>query len=330
MNAARPEELRALAHQVLATELRGLELLRAVIDGPAYVAAVDLLGSADGRILVSGVGKSGLVARRIAASFRSTGTKSVFLHPTEAVHGDLGLVEPGDVGLFLSKSGESAELNTLLPIFERMPIRYVAVTCAPASRLARGAAVSLALGALEEAGPLAMVPTTSSTVFSVLGDLLVTALYVRRGFGPEELAFLHPGGVIGSQVASRVDEVMRRGDELPRVRDDASLRDALVVMVAKKLGMTTVEAADGTLAGILTDGDIRRIVHRHGKVDGLSVREVMTTDPKTIAGDALVASAVAAMERNPGGAITSLIVTDAAGRAVGVIHLHDCLKLKGA
>ncbi len=332
MTGAPGHDLQALlevARGALAAEEAGLRSLRAVIETQAFSDAIEFLLSCRGRLLVSGVGKSGLIAQRIAASLRSTGTKAVFLHPTDAVHGDLGLVEPGDVGIFLSKSGESAELLPLLPIFERLPVPYLAVTCAPSSRLARGARVSLALGPLEEAGPITVVPTTSATVFSALGDLLLTTLYVARGFRPEDLAFLHPGGVIGSQVTTTVGEVMRKGRDLPLVRDDATLRDALVEMIAKKLGLTSVVDSNGCLVGILTDGDIRRIVHKHGRIDDLSVAEVMTRNPRTIEAGALVARAVSAMELNPAGAITALLVVDAAGRAEGVIHLHDCLKLRG-
>lgn len=321
--------LLTVAREALTAQEAGLRSLHGLIDAPEFARAIELLLECRGRLLVTGIGKSGLVAQRIAASLRSTGTKAVFLHPTEAVHGDLGLVEPGDVGIFLSKSGESAELLTLLPIFERIPIPYLALTMSGRSRLARGAAVSLVLGPLEEAGPIKLVPTTSATVFSVLGDLLITALYVARGFRAEDLAYLHPGGVIGSQVRTTVGEVMHQGRDLPRVTEDASLRDALVEMIAKKLGLTTVTDEQGRLSGILTDGDIRRIVHKHGRIDGLSVHEVMTRRPRTIAPDALVASAVAAMERNTAGPITSLVVIDQEGRALGVIHLHDCLKLGG-
>ncbi|MCA9728050.1 MAG: KpsF/GutQ family sugar-phosphate isomerase, partial [Candidatus Eisenbacteria bacterium] len=291
-------------------------------------AGLEALRACRGRIVVSGVGKSGLVAQRIAASFRSTATPAVYLHPTEAMHGDLGLIARGDVALLFSKSGESAELTRLLPLFRRIGVPVVAVVGRADSELAGGADVTLALGRIEEAGPLKLVPTTSGTVFHVLGDILVTCLYAQRGITEDQLAFLHPGGVIGSQATLRVRELMHAGDALPRVSAEVSLREGIVEMIAKRLGVTTVVDADGRLAGILTDGDLRRIIHRHGRIDGLQVREVMTRDPRTIDGQALVASAVERMENNPRGPITALVVIDADGRPEGVIHLHDCLRVR--
>lgn len=324
-----PSEPHARAHEVLETEIRGLRTLETTFASPIFARVVDLLLHCRGRIVVSGVGKSGLVATRIAASFRSTGTKSVFLHPTEAVHGDLGLVESEDVGLFLSKSGESGELLRLLPAFRRLPLPIVAVTAEPRSTLAREADEALILGPIEEAGPLDVVPTTSSTMFQVLGDALVTCLYAARGFRAEDLAHFHPGGLLGERVTTEVSDVMRRGDELPKVDEAESLRAAVMEMIAKKLGLTTVIDAEGRLVGILTDGDLRRIVHRHGGIDELRVLDVMTRNPKTVERTALLATAVSTMEGNPGGPITSLIVVDAERRPEGVLHLHDCLRLRG-
>lgn len=319
-----------LAREVLESEITGLTALDRLLEGPAFGEAVEILDRCRGRIVVSGVGKSGLVAQRIAASFRSTGTPAVYLHPVEAMHGDLGLLDPADVGLFLSKSGESEELLRLLPIFERIPLPLVAIVCRGSSSLGRAAARTLVLGPIEEAGPLKLVPTTSTTVFQVLGDLLVTCLYARRGTTESELAYLHPGGVIGTQATLRVADLMHAGERLPRVGAETFLRDALVEMIDKKLGMTTVVDATGSLVGILTDGDIRRIVHRHRTIDSLHVREVMSPHPRTIGRDARVAAAVERMENNPGGPITCLVVTDGSGRPEGVIHLHDCLRARKA
>lgn len=329
VNSADQDRQRELARAVLDRELAGLSGLRERVGGPDFLALLDLLISCRGRLVVTGVGKSGLIAERIAASMRSTGTKAVFLHPTDALHGDLGLLEPDDVGLFFSKSGESQELLALLPGFRRLGVPVAAITAEARSSLAREADRLLALGAIEEAGPLSVVPTTSGLLFHALGDVLVTCLYVARGFTETDLAFLHPGGLLGERITTRVWELMHHGTGLPIVPEAISLREALVEMIGKKLGLTTVVDEGGRLAGILTDGDIRRVVHEHGGVDHLSAGMVMTRNPKTIDGDALIATAVHRMETNPGGAITALVVVDSEGRPAGVLHLHDCLRRVG-
>lgn len=321
-------DLIRLGRDVLECEERGVRSLRQLIEAESYAAAIERLLSCRGRILISGVGKSGIVAQRIAASFRSTGTPALFLHPVEAMHGDLGLVDPSDVALLLSRSGESAELLRLLPLFLRIPIPLIAVTARADSQLAQAATVSLVVGPFEEAGPLTMVPTTSVTVFQVLGDLLVTSLYVARGFTEADLAWLHPGGLIGQKITLRVEDAMHVGPALPRVSAEASLREAIMEMMEKKLGMTTVVDAAGRLCGILTDGDIRRAVHRYEGIDPLRVLQVMTPNPRTIDRHALLASAVERMENNPAGPITSLVVVDPEGSPEGVLHLHDCLRLR--
>jgi arabinose-5-phosphate isomerase len=244
------------------------------------------------------------------------------------MHGDLGLVDPADVALVLSRSGESSELLRLLPLFQRIPIPLITMTARADSQLARSATVSLVIGPFDEAGPLTVLPTTSLTIFQVLGDLLVTAVYVARGVTETELAWLHPGGVIGRKVTLKVEDAMHVGADLPRVAEEASLREAIVEMMAKKLGMTTVVDAEGRLSGILTDGDIRRIVHRYERIDPLHAGEMMTRGPRTIGREALLAAAVERMENNPSGPITSLVVVDAEGKPEGVVHLHDCLRLR--
>ncbi len=325
---AERDALRRLGKEVLLREEAGVRSLHALLDAPAYPAAIRLLLSCRGRLLVSGVGKAGNVAERIAASFRSTGTPAVYLHPMDAVHGDLGLVDPADVALFFSKSGESAELLRLLPTLQRIPVPLVAVTARADSQLARAAQVALVPGPFDEAGPLTLVPTTSSTVFSVLGDLLVTALYVERGVTEADLAWLHPGGIIGQKATLRVADAMHEGAAVPRVAATASLREAIVEMMEKRLGMTTVVDGEGRLIGVLTDGDLRRVVHRHERIDPFCAGEVMTPEPRTIERTALLAAAVERMENNPAGPITALVVVDPEGRPEGVIHLHDCLRLR--
>jgi len=324
------EELLRLGRELLDREERGIRSLEPLLESAAFSEAVQLLHLCRGRVLVSGVGKSGIVASRIAASLRSTMTPAIFLHPTEAAHGDLGIMAEGDVALLLSRNGESAELLALLPLLQRLRIDLIAVTARAESRLAQAARVSLVVGPFEEAGPLTVIPTTSLTVFEVLGDLLMTAVYRRRGVTEADLAWLHPGGVIGRNVTLRVEEVMHAGRALPVVGEDASLTEAIVAMMEKKLGMTTVVDAAGRLTGVLTDGDLRRVIHRHERIDALRAGQVMTRQPRTIDRDALLAAAVERMENNPGGPITALVVVDATGAPAGVIHLHDCLRLSAA
>ncbi len=320
--------LQRLGHELLDREERGVRALRHLVDEEPFARAAGLLAACSGRVLVCGVGKSGNVAQRIAASFRSTGAPALFLHPVEAMHGDLGLIDPSDVALFLSKSGDSDELLRLLPSFERVGVPVIAATARAESPLARMATVSLCVGPVEEAGPLRAVPSTSVTVFEVLGDLLVAAVYTARGITEADLAWLHPGGLLGGMVARRVAELMHTGEEVPSVPVHAPLREAIVEMMEKRLGLTTVVDEGGRLAGILTDGDLRRAVHRHDRIDPLRVGDVMSTGARTIERDASIASAVERMESNRPGPITALIVVDADGRVEGVLHLHDCLRLR--
>jgi arabinose-5-phosphate isomerase len=315
------------ARQILDSQLRGISKLSALCDRPELARAVDLLRDCRGRVLVSGVGKSGIVASKIAASLRSTGTPALYLHPVDAMHGDLGLVGPADVGFFLSKSGESRELLDLVPTFKQLGVPIISLVTRSDSSLAHLSDLVLDVGVIDEAGPIQEVPTTSTTVFQVLGDMLTLLVLWEKGLTQKDFAFLHPGGVLGRIATMRVKDVMRTGEALPRVKGDSPLREALVEMIEKRLGMTTVVDGEGRLAGILTDGDIRRLLHRFGTAENLKVLQVMTPSPKTIDREELLASAVHRMETNPGGPITALVVVDDRGRPDGVIHLHDCLRL---
>jgi arabinose-5-phosphate isomerase len=315
------------AREVLEAQIRGLSKLSPLCDRPELERAIVLLRDCRGRVLVSGVGKSGIVASKIAASLRSTGTPAVYLHPVDAMHGDLGLVGPADVGLFLSKSGESRELIDLVPTFKQLGVPILSIVTRADSSLAQLSDLVLDVGTIEEAGPIREVPTTSTTVFQVLGDMLTLLVLWEKGLTQEHFAFLHPGGALGRIATLRVRDVMRTGDGVPRIGGDALLRDALVEMIEKRLGITSVIDEAGRLIGILTDGDIRRLLHRFGSVENLKVLQVMTAKPKTIDREELLASAVHRMEMNPGGPITSLLVVDAEGKPDGVIHLHDCLRL---
>ncbi len=316
-----------LARGVFDSALGALSALRDTL-GPRFVEAVDLLHDAPGRVIVTGMGKSGLVGARAAATFRSTGTPAFFLHPAEALHGDLGLVLSGDVVLALSRSGRTSELSALLPLFERLGVPVVAIVGDAKSPLACAARAVLLVPPVTEAGPSGVVPTTSSTAAAVLCDALAIVLMERRGFDAESLAFVHAGGLVGRQAVLRVRDLMHSGSGLPMVRETVTLRDALVEIIRGRLGMTTIVDASGKLAGILTDGDLKRIVvsDRGATAMGEPVSAFMTRSPRLVDADASIAAAVRRMEDPAAGPVTSLVVVDGRGEPAGVLHLHDCLK----
>ncbi|MGD8397179.1 MAG: KpsF/GutQ family sugar-phosphate isomerase [Candidatus Eiseniibacteriota bacterium] len=295
--------------------------------GASFDRAVELLLDIEGRLIVVGVGKSGQVAAKVASTLTSTGTPSFFVHPADAMHGDLGLIRSGDAALVFSNSGATAEICRLLPLLGRLDIPVIAVTARADSELGSGASVVIETGHAPEASPWGLVPTSSTTVSMVVGDALAVALLVRRGFAAEDFAFLHPGGVIGRSASTRVGEIAHRGSALPRVAVGTTLRDALGEIVSKRLGMTTIVDAQGRLAGVITDGDLKRILLENDAPLDRAVESFMSRSPRTIGGQALVAEAVRRMEENLPGPITSLIVVDGEKRPTGVIHLHDCLRV---
>jgi arabinose-5-phosphate isomerase len=297
----------------------------------SFQAAVDVLASARGKIVTSGVGKSGLVAQRLAATLTSTGSPAVFLHPTDAAHGDAGILQAGDAALFLSKSGGSEELEPLLDFVERLEVPLVAVTARRDSPLGRSARVALETGDIAEAGPLDFVPTTSAAVFQALGDALALALVARRGFSAQDFSFLHPGGVLGRAMRLTAGKLMHSGPDLPRVPREATLRQVLLEILEKRLGITTVVESDGRLAGVVTDGDLKRILlaaeagHEQA-VWSRTAGSVLSASPRRCSIETPIARAVRLMEENPGGAITALVVVDEHGKPLGILHLHDCLR----
>jgi len=314
-----------LAREVVRIEAAAVAALEHRID-ESFARAVDLLAACRGKLIVSGVGKSGLVAHKLAATLTSTGTPAVFLHPTDALHGDAGLFMPGDAALFVSKSGGSEELLALVPYLQRHGIPLVSIVATPQSAMAARSQVVLNTGPVREACPMDLTPTTSVTLAQVMGDCLAVALLERRGFKAEDFRFLHPGGVIGRSAARRVEELMHAGDALPRVSEVAGLRDVVIEIMGKRLGITTVVDAQGRLTGVVTDGDFKRILLKHADPWVLTAGDVMNQTPATIGRDALVAAAVRAMEERAAGAITALVVVDDARRPAGVLHLHDCLR----
>lgn len=316
-----------LGRAVLRAESQALSRVADGLDD-AFARAVQALFERRGKVVTTGVGKSGLVARRIAATLTSTGAPAHFLHPVDALHGDVGMVEPGDVALVVSHGGAGEELDALLPLLDRLGCPVIALTSRSDSPLARRASIALAYGPVEEAPPLSSVPTTSALVAQAVGDALALSLAAARGFESRDFERLHPGGVLGRRALLTVRDVMHAGDAMPRVGASDTLRAALMVIMEKRLGMTVVVSADGALEGVLTDGDLKRILLARG-TDGFfdtSVAAVMHQGARTIAPDALLVAAVRAMEDEPPSPVTSLVVVEG-GKAVGVVHLHDCLRL---
>lgn len=319
--AASPEQEQILEHarRVLRTEAAALGALADRVDH-SFGAAVEAILGTHGRVIVSGVGKSGIVARKIAATLTSTGTPAMFLHPVEALHGDLGVVGADDVALLLSKSGESDELRGVIEYLGRTGVRTVALTGSPRSFLARQADVVLDCSVAEEACPHDLAPTSSTTAAMAMGDALAVALLLRRGFGRDDFARLHPGGTLGRRLLLRVRDVMET-EALPLLLPAATMREC-VVLLAERRGIAGVVAPDATLLGVVTSGDLTRLMEREEHFFGIAVSEVMTSDPKTTELDQLAAAAVGVMER---AGVMALPVLDA-GRVVGIVHLHDLMR----
>ncbi len=314
---------------VVRQEAEALRQLADRLDGSmaaAFCRAVELLSGCAGRVVVTGMGKSGLIARKIAATLSSTGTPALYLHPAEALHGDLGMIVRGDIVIALSASGETEEILELLPSVKRLGIALISFTCdalyptnGSHSSLAQAAEIALDCSVAKEACSLGLAPTTSTTAMLALGDAIAVALAEKRGFREEDFANLHPGGKIGKRLL-RVSALMHTGDSIPRISPQTPMADAIFEMSSKKLGMTTVTEGD-ILAGVISDGDLRRLLERRGKeILDLTAGECMTRTPKTISPDELATAALEVMEQKK---ITSLVVVDGEGRVQGVLHLHD-------
>ncbi len=312
----------ALARQVLDIEADALRTLAGRLDH-AFVDAVRLILACRGRVVVSGMGKSGHVGGKIAATLASTGTPAFFMHPGEASHGDLGMIAHDDVVLALSNSGESAELVGIVPLIKRRGVRLVAMTGNPTSTLAREADVHLDAGVAREACPLNLAPTASTTTALALGDALAVALLDARGFSADDFARTHPGGSLGRRLLVHVRDVMHTGAALPKVAQEATLKEALFEMTQKGLGMTAVTDASGRVAGLFTDGDLRRALEHPLDLQQATVAELMTRNPKTIRADELAVAAVEKMETMK---INGLLVVDADNALVGALNMHDLLR----
>jgi arabinose-5-phosphate isomerase len=310
-----------LAREVLTIEAEGIAALIPKLDA-SFTRAVDLIFRARGRVIVTGVGKSGLVARKLVATFNSTGTPALFLHPVEAMHGDLGMVSGDDVVLALSNSGETDELTILLPSLKRLQAPVIAFTGRLQSTLGRQSQVAIDTGVPREACPMGLAPTASTTAMLAMGDALAVALLTRRGFKASDFRRFHPGGALGARLAVAIAEVMLAGDLVPLVRADQGLPEVIAVMDEKRLGAALVVDRHQTLKGIITDGDLRRALKKWGSLLEKKVREVMTPQPRTVGPGALASQALELMEHH---AITVLPVVDEVQKVLGIVHLHDLL-----
>lgn len=308
--------------EVIDIEAAAVTALRERIEG-AFAGACRLMAHCQGRVVVTGMGKSGHIGGKIAATLASTGTPAFFVHPGEASHGDLGMITPGDVVLALSNSGETAEVLTILPLLKRMGTPLIALTGKPDSTLAREARIHIDVGVAKEACPLDLAPTASTTAALVMGDALAIALLRARGFTPEDFALSHPGGSLGRRLLLRVRDLMHSGERLPVVRERDRLREALMEMTAKGLGMTAVLDADGELSGIFTDGDLRRCFDARHDLNQARVADVMTTGGIRIGQDQLAAEALKLMDEKK---INAVLVTDERGGLVGALNMHDLLR----
>lgn len=314
-----------LGREVIALEIEGLEDLHRSI-GSQFSEAVEMILDCGGKVIVCGIGKSGIVARKIAATLSSTGTPSVFLHSVEAAHGDMGMVAKDDIFLAVSKSGGDDEFSKLLPYLEAIDVKMIAITANAESRLAEESDIVLIIPGGKEACPMDVVPTTSTTVSLALGDALAVAAFRKRNFGKEDFARLHPSGVLGRRLNLTVGELMLKDGQVPSVGLDTPLRDALTEIVDKHVGCTAVVDGDGKLEGIITDGDLKRILIKNPAALGLPVSGLMTKSPLTIDAGVLAIEALEQMEMNPKGPVTHFFVVDEEGKLEGLLHIHDILR----
>jgi arabinose-5-phosphate isomerase len=303
------------------------QAVKALIDriGSEFEEAVALILKCTGKVVVTGVGKSGIIGRKIASTLSSTGTPAFFLHPADALHGDLGMLDRRDIVLAISKSGETEELLSILPVIKRQGNKLIVMTCNPNSSLARAADVVLDVGVKEEACPLGLAPTSSTTATLALGDALAVALLQSRGFKAEDFAKIHPKGALGKKLLLRVRDLMHVGEEFPKVQEEAPMKEVLLEMTSKRLGVTGVMNGGGELVGVITDGDLRRALEKFPDLLTKRAKDIMTRNPKGIEADALAVEALRRMEEH---SITSLFVFEKSGDRIpiGIIHLHDILK----
>lgn len=292
--------------------------------GEEFAEAVKAIFNSNGRVVLTGLGKSGLIARKIVATLNSTGTAAIYLHPTDAMHGDLGMVRKEDVIILLSKSGNTEELLHLITMLRRIGVLLIGMLGNTNSKLAKEVDIILNVEVREEACPFDLAPTASSTAALVMGDALSVALLQERGFTEDDFAMLHPGGSLGKRLSLKISEIMIKDDEVPLVKESTSLKDTIIEMTTKRLGMTCVVNDEGVLQGIITDGDLRRLLERTMELSGLTAGEVMTRDPKVISSELLASFALQHMENHK---ITTLIVAGDDRKPVGIVHMHSLIDL---
>jgi len=316
------EKIFELALAVLETEAQAILNLRSSINDK-FIEACKILLSCEGRIIVVGIGKSGHIANKIAATFASTGSPAFFMHPSEASHGDIGVITRKDVVVALSNSGNTAEILEILPTIKLIGVPLISMTGNPESTLAKNATINIDVSTEKEACPLGIVPTSSTTAALAMGDALAVALLESRDFTAEDFARSHPGGTLGKRLLLRINNLMRVNEAMPVVKQDALLSEALIEITDKRLGMTIVINDDSSLAGIFTDGDLRRVIDKNLDIHTTKILDVMTTSCKTISADMLAVEAIQIMEQYQ---ITTLVITDSANKPIGVVHMHDLLK----
>ena len=324
MKKISPEKLKALGQAVIQTEQVELSALIKRIDNK-FVDACNIILQCDGRTVVTGMGKSGHIANKIAATLASTGTPSFFVHPGEASHGDLGMITTDDVVIALSNSGETDEIVALLPVIKRLNTPLITLTGNPDSTLAKTSTVNIDVSVKKEACPLGLAPTSSTTATLAMGDAIAIALLESRGFSENDFALSHPGGTLGRRLLLRVNDIMHTGEEIPKVNESATLGEALVEMSKKGLGVTTIVNKDGVVLGIFTDGDLRRALDSGADFKNCYVKDVMTKNGKQIIVDSLAASALALMENHR---INALVVVDEKNKLCGILNMHDLLRAR--
>lgn len=318
---SQPFDYRSVAKQVLETEVAGLTQLDQYFNDD-FCKACDLILNNKGKVVVMGMGKSGHIGNKIAATLASTGTSAFFVHPGEAAHGDLGMIEPGDIVIAISNSGESGEILSLFPVLKRLNIKIISMTGKPASNMATLSDIHLQISVPEEACPLGLAPTTSTTATLVMGDALAVALLQARGFTAQDFALSHPGGALGRQLLLKLDDIMHTGDALPVVAPDALVRDALLEISQKGLGMTAIVDQDGQMAGIFTDGDLRRILDKRVDIHNTQIGDVMTLNPTVADPNMLAVEGLNLMQAK---SINGLMLCQD-GKLVGALNMHDLLK----
>lgn len=314
-----------LGREVLLREAAAVSDLAKTLDNEHFARAVELLIGCRGRVVVSGVGKSGHIGRKIAATLASTGTPAFFVHAAEAAHGDLGMITKDDVVIGISYSGETGELLTIVPAIKREGTPLITITGNPASSLSKNADVNLDVHVTAEACPLNLAPTTSTTATLAMGDALAIAAMHAKGFTKEDFARSHPGGALGRRLLTHVRDVMRTGDAVPVVQEDVSVLDAVREITKKHIGMTAVVDRDNRVTGVFTEGDLRRLIESRGDIRAIVIRDVMTKTPKTVKADAMAAAAARLLEES---LVNQLLVTDDEGRLAGALHLHDLMSAK--